>query len=191
MLWGSVLVNIISKFPILDHKDLENQGPKKLEMQLWPLHFWHVRNYAFLQNQCLKTQWVCVSPFIPHPDLRQESEQREQCFKAWLHTYSGRYSNLSSCQGSLKKVTSPFPRVALSFLKILFIYFWLCWVFVAVQAFSSYGRKLGLPSGWGAQTSHCAGLSCCGACVLDVWASVVAARGFSSCGFLPLAHKAH
>ena len=123
MLWGSVLVNIISKFPILDHKDLENQGPKKLEMQLLPLHFWHVRNYAFLQNQCLKTQWVCVSPFIPHPDLRQESEQREQCFKAWLHTYSGRYSNLSSCQGSLKKVTSPFPRVALSFLKIRFIYF--------------------------------------------------------------------
>ena len=34
----------------------------------------------------------------------------------------------------------------------------------------------------GARASHCGGFSCCGARALGVWASVVAARGISSCG---------
>ena len=34
----------------------------------------------------------------------------------------------------------------------------------------------------GAWASHCRGLSCCGAWAPGVWASVVAARGLSSCG---------
>ena len=40
------------------------------------------------------------------------------------------------------------------------IYFSVCWVFVAVWAFSSCG-KWGLPSSCGAQASHCCGFSCC------------------------------
>ena len=33
-----------------------------------------------------------------------------------------------------------------------------------------------------ARASHCIGFSCCGAQAVDVWASVVVARGLSSCG---------
>ena len=41
-----------------------------------------------------------------------------------------------------------------------------------VQAFSSCGER----------ASHCGGFSCCGAWVLGEQASVVVARGLSSCG---------
>ena len=34
----------------------------------------------------------------------------------------------------------------------------------------------------GARASHCSGFSCCGAQALGTWASVVVARGLSSCG---------
>ena len=34
----------------------------------------------------------------------------------------------------------------------------------------------------GVRASHCGGFSCCGARALGAWASVVAARGLSSCG---------
>ena len=34
----------------------------------------------------------------------------------------------------------------------------------------------------GAWASHCGGFSCCGACALDAWVSVVVACGVSSCG---------
>ena len=40
------------------------------------------------------------------------------------------------------------------------IYLWLCWVFVAAQAFSSCG-KWGLLSNFGVWASHCGGFSCC------------------------------
>ena len=39
-----------------------------------------------------------------------------------------------------------------------FIYFWLCWVFVAVQAFSGCGEQ-GLLSSCGVQASYCGGFS--------------------------------
>ena len=50
-----------------------------------------------------------------------------------------------------------------------------------VQAFSSCGeREATLHCGVGA--SHCGGFSCCRARALSTHASVVAARGLSSCG---------
>ena len=55
-------------------------------------------------------------------------------------------------------------------------YFRLCWVFVAVR-----GLSLVVVSG-GYSSLRCAGFSCCGAWALDAWASVVTARGLSSCG---------
>ena len=45
-----------------------------------------------------------------------------------------------------------------------FIYLWLCWVFVAVWAFPSFG-ELGLLSSYGPQASHWRGFSCCGGLV--------------------------
>ena len=60
------------------------------------------------------------------------------------------------------------------FKKNNFIYFWLCWVFVAVRAFSSFGDQ-GLLSSCGVQASHCGGFSCCQARALGI-------LGFGSCG---------
>ena len=37
--------------------------------------------------------------------------------------------------------------------------------------------------------SHCSGFSCCGARALGMWASVVVARGLSSCGSWALEHR--
>ena len=48
-------------------------------------------------------------------------------------------------------------------------------------AFTSCGER-GLLFMAGAQASHCSGLSCRGARALGVRASVVVARGLSSCG---------
>ena len=54
---------------------------------------------------------------------------------------------------------------------ILFVYFWLCWVFVAV-----HGLSLVVESG-GCSSLGYAGCFCCGAGVLGAWASVVVALG--------------
>ena len=50
--------------------------------------------------------------------------------------------------------------------------FWLCWVLVAVWAFSSC-REQGLLSGCGAQASHCSSFSYCGAPAPEHMRSVV------------------
>ena len=43
-------------------------------------------------------------------------------------------------------------------------------------------RRAGATLRCGARASHCGGFSCCGAQALGAWASVVVARGLSSCG---------
>ena len=58
---------------------------------------------------------------------------------------------------------------------IIVIIIWLCWVFVAVRAFSSSGER-GLLFVV-VCASHCGGFSCCGARAVGVRASVVVARG--------------
>ena len=67
------------------------------------------------------------------------------------------------------------------FLMNLFIYFWLCWVFVAARAFLQLQRA-GATLCCGARASHCGGFSCCRAWALGAQASVVVARRLSSCG---------
>ena len=58
-----------------------------------------------------------------------------------------------------------FP-IILFFFKIIYLF-----TFGCARAFSTCG----------AQASPCGGLSCCGAWALGAWASVVVARGLSSC----------
>ena len=65
---------------------------------------------------------------------------------------------------------------------ILFIYFWLHWVFVAARGLSSSCGEWGAALCCSAWASHCGGFSCCGAWALGTQASVVVARGLSSCG---------
>ena len=69
----------------------------------------------------------------------------------------------------------------LIYLFILFIYIWLRWVFVAACGLSLVAASGGYSSLWW-QASHCSGFSCCGAWTLGTQASVVVARGLSSCG---------
>ena len=65
---------------------------------------------------------------------------------------------------------------------ILFYFiFWLRWVFVAVRGLSLVVVSGGYSS-CRVRASHCGGFSCCSAQPLGVRASVVVARGLSSCG---------
>ena len=60
----------------------------------------------------------------------------------------------------------------------LFFYFWLHWVFIDVQAFSSCNEQ-GLLSSCSTRASHCNGFCCCRACVLGRAGSVVVAHRLS------------
>ena len=64
---------------------------------------------------------------------------------------------------------------------ILFIYFWLCWVFVGAHGLFSSCSKWGLLSSCGVRASHCRGSSCCGARALGAPASAAVVCGLSSC----------
>ena len=64
----------------------------------------------------------------------------------------------------------------LFFFLILFIYFWLHWLFIAVHGLSLVAESRSYSS------LRCAGFSCCGARALGMRSSVVVARGLSSCG---------
>ena len=61
-----------------------------------------------------------------------------------------------------------------------FLFFWLCWVFVAACRLSLVVASRGYSSL--RCVAYCRGFSCCGARALGAWASVVVARGLSSCG---------
>ena len=80
-------------------------------------------------------------------------------------------------------VTSQFPRLLFlnKFIYFYFIYFWLCWVFVAVPRLSLVVASRATLR-CGARASHCGGFSCCGARAQGTQASVVGAHGLSSCG---------
>ena len=71
--------------------------------------------------------------------------------------------------------------IYLLFKKILFIYLWLPWVFVAARGLSLVVAR-GAILRCGARASHCGGFSCYGARALGAWASVVVARRLSSFG---------
>ena len=82
-----------------------------------------------------------------------------------------------------------------------FFFFWLRWVFVAAHGLSLVAASGGYSS-CSARASHCSGFSCCRAQAVGVRASVVAAhgpqraqasvvvaRGLSSCGTQALEHR--
>ena len=69
----------------------------------------------------------------------------------------------------------------------LFVYFWLCWVFVAARGLFSNCGKRGLLfvvvfELLIAMASLCCEIRALGVRALGAWASVVVACGFSSCG---------
>ena len=76
----------------------------------------------------------------------------------------------------------------LFFLIILFIYYWLHWVFIALC-----GLSLCVVSGatlhCSARVSHWSGFSCCRAQALGTWASAVAACRLGSWGLQALEHE--
>ena len=62
----------------------------------------------------------------------------------------------------------------------LFIYFWLCWVFIATRGLSLVAAS-GVYLHCGARASHSHDFSCFRAQALGTWASAVAAHRISSC----------
>ena len=72
-------------------------------------------------------------------------------------------------------------RAIFFFFFFFLIYLWLCWFFVAVWAFSSWGKWVLLSSRC-ARASHCSGSSCC-------TAQALGCSGFSSCGSKALGHR--
>ena len=69
---------------------------------------------------------------------------------------------------------------------LLFIYFWLCWVFLAARKLSLVAERELLCCS--AQASHC-GSSSCGTQALNMWALVVAAGRPCSCGLQALENQ--
>ena len=70
-----------------------------------------------------------------------------------------------------------FPKVE----KIFFFLFLLHWVFIAARG-PSLVAAIGATLCCSKRASHCSGFSCCKAQAIGVRASVVVARGLSSCG---------
>ena len=70
----------------------------------------------------------------------------------------------------------------------IIIYFWLCWVFVAAQEFSSC-EEWDLLSSCGVEASHCGGFSCSRGQALGDRAWVVATHRLSSCGSQAREHR--
>ena len=92
---------------------------------------------------------------------------------------------IPSPKGTLSPFGSFFSLTHCCFLNkciYLFIYFWLCWVFVAARGFSLVAARGGAPLRCCEWASQCGGFSCCRARALGARASVVVARGLSSCG---------
>ena len=67
------------------------------------------------------------------------------------------------CRNSLSSSLEGIYGVHLFFKlkKVLFPYIWLCWILIAVWAFSS-SEERGLLSSCSAQAAHCGGFSFCG-----------------------------
>ena len=63
-----------------------------------------------------------------------------------------------------------------------YIYYWLRWVFIAFSRLSVVVSGLTLTLLCDTRASPCGTFSCGGVYALDVWVSVVSARGVSSCG---------
>ena len=75
----------------------------------------------------------------------------------------------------------------MDFKNILCIYFWLCWVFIAVQALFQL-QGAGALSSWGVHAAHCGGFLL-QSMALGPWASVVKAHGLDSRGPWALEHR--
>ena len=68
------------------------------------------------------------------------------------------------------------------FFFFLFFFFFLSLLGLGCCAGFLWLQPVGATLHCGARASHCGGFSCCGAQALGTWASVVEARGLSSCG---------
>ena len=75
----------------------------------------------------------------------------------------------------------------LHFFFLRLVYFWLCWVFVAVCGLSLV-QSVGATLPCGARATHCSGFCCCGVWTLGAQASVVVVQGLGcsvACGIVP------
>ena len=59
------------------------------------------------------------------------------------------------------------------FFREVFIYLWLCWIFIVAQSFPSLSEQELTTSSCPARASHRSGFSCCGAQTLGAWTSML------------------
>ena len=74
-------------------------------------------------------------------------------------------------------------------IKLIYLFFWLCWIFVAGHRLPLVAASGRATLRHGARAPHCSGFSCCGARAPGAWASAVVAHGLSSCGSWALEHS--
>ena len=140
----------------------------------WTCHslgFWNfLRSNNFLiWISALQEDSFSLSLFFFFLAVLHGLQDLSSLIRDWTHALS---TSAVKAQSPNYWTAMKFPSRTLFFFLILPIYFWLCWVFVAAQAFPSC-REQGLLS-CGSPASHCDGFSCCGARVLGC-------SGFYSC----------
>ena len=157
-------------------------------------------------NPCMCQEWGCWSrygkttstsvplerqtPLAFPPPILTEWQERLELRKSSVCQRVFPVMELKALSESLQSLPEPqFFFFLFINLFHLFIYFWLCWVFIAARRLSlvvenggySSLRCAGFSLRWllllWSTGSRCAGFSSCG-----TWASVVMAHGLSSCG---------
>ena len=144
---------------------------------------------TFQMSLLSPVRWVCgfqvrlwrnSVKYLDHILIAPKSRARSHIREVWPQSLpSGELPGMGSPDGS-QSIHRNFISLVFTLdmvllpLKKKIIYFWPCWVFVAMHGLFSSCGKWGPLSRCSEQASHCSGFSCCSAWVLGH-------TGFSSC----------
>ena len=130
-----------------------------------------IQNISYIQNQWLPTP----DSFPPHP-TSMTAVMISRVYTSWMYKLLNctLYAQFVVCQLNLSTAGFYFFHK--------FIYFFGCVGSLLLRVGFLQLRRAGTTLCCGARASHCGGFSCCGAQALGTRASVVVARGLSSCG---------
>ena len=126
------------------------------------------------------TLWVVLTFFFLLNHIGKKTmKSREELHSEKKLELEKRLLDVNNQLNSRKRQTK--RRYLFVFLNLL-IYFWLCWVLVAVHGLSLVAASWSYSSSCGAWGSRCGGFYCCGGQALGMQASVVVAHWLQSSG---------